>query len=220
MIVSKTAFAEMAGISQTMVTLGQKRGKLEFTPEGHLDTDSPLNAIYLATRRQKGKAPPVLDFRKQKPKKPTAPLQPAPLPMAPKPEPPRSRHPIAVKSEGIDTLALDDPDLPEAPDGEVYDQLDKIAAEVRYKNIMTKRNELKFEQDKGRVIQVELIERMAAKLNNEIKSRLQDLPRRITPRLMAMARSGSDDREIQAALEREIDDGLEAVSAALRAPIV
>ena len=198
-----------------MVTLGQKRGKLEFTPEGHLDTDAPLNAIYLATRRQKGKAPAVVDIRKQKPHKP----KPPPV-VALKYEPTHGRHPVTVRPEGIDALALDDPDLPDAPYGEVYDQLDKIAAEIRYKNIMTKRNELKFEQDKGRVIQAELIERMAAKLNNEIKSRLQDLPRRITPRLMAMARSGSDDREIQAALEREIDDGLEAVSAALAAPII
>ena len=216
MIVNKITFADMAGISKPCVTLSIKRGKLEENAEGYIDTDAPLNAIYLATRRQKGKAPPVVGIRKPRPRKPAA------QPPAAAPQPPRTKsHPVAVKSETIDAIDLDDPELPEAPDGEgVYDQLDKIAAEIRYKNIMTKRNELKFEQDKGRVIQSELIERMAAKLNNEIKSRLQDLPRRVVPRLMAMVRSGSDDREIQSALEREIDDGLEAVSAALGAPIV
>jgi len=214
MIVNKTTFANMAGISQAMVTLGIKREKLVTTEDGNLDTDAPLNAIYLAKRRQKGKAPPVVGVRKPKPR-----AKPLPV-VATKPEPTHSRHPVAVRPEGIDALTLDDPDLPDAPDDEgVFDQLDKIAAEIRYKNIMTKRNELKFEQDKGRVIQTELIERMAAKLNNEIRSRLQDLPRRITPRLMAMARSGSDDREIQAALEREIDDGLEAVSVTLGAKL-
>lgn len=214
MIVNRITFADMAGVSRPCVTLSVNRGKLVSLPDGNLDTDEPINAIYLAKRRQKGKTPPVVGVRKPKPR-----AKPLPV-VVTKPEPTHSRHPVAVRPEGIDALTLDDPDLPDAPDGEgVFDQLDKIAAEVRYKNIMTKRNELKFEQDKGRVIQTELIERMAAKLNNEIKSRLQDLPRRITPRLMAMARSGSDDTEIQHALEREIDDGLEAVGRALEGPI-
>jgi chaperonin GroEL (HSP60 family) len=67
---------------------------------------------------------------------------------------------------------------------------------------------------------VESVERAAAKVGSEIKIRLQDLPRRIAPRILAMAASGSNEREVQEALEREIDDGIEAVRTLLGAPIV
>lgn len=216
MIVKKTVFAEMVGTTTANISMALKRGKIEANEDGFIDTDNPKNMIYLAERRQKGKAPVVVGIRKRKPKK-----APEALPVVGGDALRPFRHrqnPVSVKSEGMDPLNVRDPniDLPDDPeDGEVFDQIDKIAAEIRYKNIMTKRNELKFEQDKGRVIQTELIERMAAKLNNEIKIRFQDLPSRIIPRLMAMARSGLDDKEIQITLEREIDDGLEAIKLAL-----
>lgn len=200
MTVTKTAFAEMAGIDQSTVTMSIRRGKLVATPEGFIDTEDPVNTIYMARRKQKGAIPSVVTFRK-------------PKRQAKRKEPVAS---VAQKPEALDAIDLRDPDIerPES-EGDVFDQLDKVAAEVKYKNIMTKRNELKYAQDKKELVPWELVDRMNARAKNELKSRIQDLPRRMTPRLAAMARSGSDDREIQSALEREIDDALQAFASVL-----
>ena len=102
-------------------------------------------------------------------------------------------------------------------DGEQLDQLDKIAVEVRLKLAQAKRHELKYEQDKGNLLTVEAVQQAAAKVGAEIKIRLQSMPRRITPRLVAMAKSGSEDQEIREMLEREIDDAIECIRKTLEA---
>jgi hypothetical protein len=208
MIVNKVTFADMAGVGKASVTLSVQRGKLVETADGYIDTESPVNAAYLA-KRKAGAA-----------KESTPNQKPANKTTAKKRER-KPRKEVTTKLDGLDGVELPDPDLDVPDDGDEggVDQLSKLAVDIRLKRAQARRHELKFEQDKGSLIPVESVERAAAKVGAEIKIRLQDLPRRITPRIMAMARSGADDKEVQAALEREIDDGIDAVRSALGATI-
>lgn len=216
MIVNRITFAQMAGVTKGSVTLSVHRGKLESTPDGLIDTEAPLNMIYMATRKQKGGTPKVVNFRKKRAPKPATlvvggdALRPARIREA--------KAAAKTTLEHLDGTDLPLDDLGDEGD-EPYDQLDKIKASVRLQTAQARRHELKFEQDKGNVLLVEIFERRAAKLNTELKTRFQDLPRRIIPRICAMARTGTDDKEAQLILEREIDDGLEAVFALMAAPL-
>ena len=195
----------MAGISKPCVTLSIKRGKLEENAEGYIDTDAPLNAIYLATRRQKGKAPPVVGIRKPRPKKPKK----APAPHTPAP----ARIDIESGLDDLNGLDGELSDLDDlAGDDRPLDQTDKTAADIRLKNIQADLGEYKLQLNKKLVVRREHVIQFASKAKQELRMRLQDMPRRMTPRLTALVRSGSDDREIQALLEREIDDAFAASS--------
>lgn len=229
MIVNLSTFADLAGVGKSCITLTVQRGKLVTTADGFIDTENEINAAYLAKRKSKAageKAPEEKKPAKKRgrPKSATTKTKPKktePKDAAPERQPTKQEKKATTKLEHLDGVELPNPETElDDVDDEPLDQLDKLAADVRLKNAQAKRHELKFEQDKGNVVKVELVERMAERVRNEIKSRLQDLPRRVTPRIAAMARSGSDDKEIQIALEREIDDGLEAVAAVLRAPLV
>jgi hypothetical protein len=207
MIVNKIQFADLAGVGKASVTLSVQRGKLVQTPEGYIDTANPVNAEYLDKR--KAKLPP--DQQNKPLKKP------------------RVKKPVTTtKLEKIDDIELPAPDVDipdeiagDAPTDEHQpDQLDKLAADIRLKKAQALRHELKYEQDKGLLIPLESVERAASKVGAELKIRLQDLPRRLAPRILAMARSGADDRSLQAMLEAEIDDGLESVRRALETPLV
>jgi hypothetical protein len=233
LIVAKIAFADMAGVDKTTISKSIMRGKIEQTPDGLIDTEAPLNMIYMAHRKQKGGIPAVVDFRKKpKPKPVHAPILGADelrkvgparnLGLVQKAKPHTNLKPldgVDIPLDDVDVYAEYDVDEDYADDGKVYDQVDKIKASVRLQTAQAKRHELTYEKDKGNVLLVEIFERRSSKLNTELKTRFQDLPRRIIPRLCAMARTGTDDKEAQLILEREIDDGLEAVFALMAAPL-
>jgi hypothetical protein len=42
----------------------------------------------------------------------------------------------------------------------------------------------------------------------------------MAPRIMAMAKTGADEKELEKILEREIDDGIEAIRLSLAAKVV
>lgn len=213
MIVTKTAFADMAGIDKSTVTVSLTRGKLRATPDGYIDTEQPENAIYLATRRQKGKAPPVVGVRK--PRKKKAPIVVGGDALRPAREAERKAARAALPLTHLDgvELGLDDTE----GDDEGLDELDKLKADVRLKNAQSNRHELKYAQDKKLVIPLDLVDKMNAKARDELKTRLQDMPRRLTARMVALLRSGSDEKEVQTMLEREIDDTLRSFAKVLEA---
>jgi phage terminase Nu1 subunit (DNA packaging protein) len=205
MVINKITFADLAGVGKASVTLSVQRGKLVETADGFIDTEHPTNKAYLEKRRS-AVAPDQQNKPLKKPKQPKKRVQKA-----------------TTKLETIETLELPEPDVeiqdePKETDGP--DQLDKLAVDVRLKTAQAKRHELKYEQDKGLLIPVESVERAAAKVGSEIKIRLQDMPRRIAPRILAMAASGASEREVQEALECEIDSGIEAIRQTLGGQIV
>lgn len=202
MIVNKITFADMAGVGKASVTLSVQRGKLVETADGYIDTDNQVNKSYLDKRRASA-APAEQNKPLKKPRKPKA----------------KKTH-TTTTLPTIESLELPDPDVELPNDDDIPDQLTKLAVDVRLKMAQAKRHELKYEQDKGLLIPVESVERAASKVGAEIKIRLQDLPRRIVPRILAMAVSGATEREVQDVLEREIDDGIEAVRTLLAAPRV
>lgn len=207
MIVNKITFADMAGVGKASVTLSVQRGKLIETQDGYIDTENQTNATYLANRRKKAK-----------PEDQNKPLK--------KPRRKKEKPASTTTIEALDGVDLPVDDLTEdesmiaASESDSPDMITKLAVEIRLKKAQARRHELKYEHDKGLLCPVELVERAAAKVGSEMKIRLQDLPRRITPRILAMARSGAEAQEIQETLEREIDDGIEAISQTLGAKIV
>jgi len=207
MIVNKITFAGIAGVGKSSVTLSVQRGNLVATSDGFIDTENPVNAAYLEKRKGKtdnSKAVPAKE--KRKPRK-SAELGGDKLRA-------KAAKAVSTRLETLDGVDLPVDDLPDVGFDEP-DAMDKLSVDIRLKTAQARRHELKFEQDKGNLIPVESVERAAAKVGSEIKIRLQDLPRRIAPRILAMARSGADDKEVQTALEREIDDGIEGIRAAL-----
>jgi phage terminase Nu1 subunit (DNA packaging protein) len=197
MIVNKVTFAEIAGVGKASVTLSVQRGKLIENSDGFIDTENAINKAYIEKRNKKEKqARPEKEQKKNTATKPP-------------------------KIEQIDLPEPDDIELPgEIDDQDQFDQMDKLAVEIRLKKAQAMRHELKYEQDKGFLIPVESVERAAAKVGSEIKIRLQDLPRRIIPRIFSLVKSGATDIDVQELLEREIDDGIEAIRLSLEAEIV
>jgi phage terminase Nu1 subunit (DNA packaging protein) len=218
---SINAFAKLAGVSQPAVSKAVKQGRVVLrAADRQVDTDDPTNRAYLQAQ---------LDKRKAIAAKESTPSQ------KPANKPAAEKKPRATKRKHVAAAPLDDVELPPADEladaaglddvgasSEVDDMIDELGkitdaekrASIRLKLSQARRHELKLEQDKGKLVAVELVERAAGKLHAEIRNRVQGLPRRMAPRLLAMAVAGSNEREIQELLEREIDDALEAVRAA------
>jgi hypothetical protein len=204
MIVNRLTFADMAGVSRALVTQSIKRGALVALADGNLNTVDPVNAAYLGKRKKIKGAP----AEEKKPRAKKAPAK--------KPEPKKKKEKVTTRIESLDGL-----DIPVDPVGdfddvdEPQDQLAKISVDIRLKKAQAKRHELKYEQDKGNLIPVEVVERTAARFSSELKIRLQDLPTRIAPRLSALAKSGAEDVELIRAMESEIDSALESLRSVL-----
>lgn len=210
MIVTKKIFSELAGVGRASVTLSVQRGKLIETKDGYIDTEDQTNKAYLSGRGEKAN-PKALTIK-------TAPVKKQP---PSKKEKLKKERVIKTNLDHLDGVELPEPEIQESDfeEGDV-DQMAKLAVDIRLKMAQAKRHELKFEQDKGFLIPVEAVEKAAAKIGTEIKTRLQDLPRRISPRIISMAKSGATEREIQDVMEKEIDDGIDFVRNLLGAEIV
>lgn len=77
----------------------------------------------------------------------------------------------------------------------------KLEVAFRYEQILNLRS--KRLKDIGRLLDRDLVEQALAKFNVELEIHLMDLPRRIGPRLFALAKSDKEDEVVQA-LEDEI----------------
>ena len=205
MIVNKTTFAKLAGISRATATLGVQRGTLAGTADGYIDTEHPTNAAYLERKRDgvKPKKPPV--------------TKPKPLAEKQAPKPPRERKSAPLPDPSAD-LPDDPPDLPDTPDTPEDENIgmlsiEKIKAEIKYKTEAAEAYRIKRLERLGLLVEREHVRQTLGRFNAELRIRLLEMPGTIAPRLVAMARSGSQEHEIAAALEDEIAKAIDHAKA-------
>lgn len=72
-IVSKKEFSEMAGIQAKHISTYKKRGEIEIRPDGNLDTNRPLNKLFI--EKKKAKSPDVQTVIKEIAKTPAPAFQ-------------------------------------------------------------------------------------------------------------------------------------------------
>lgn len=197
---SINAFSKLAGVSQPAASKAVKEGRLIVSlTDRTLDPNEPLNKRYLKIQleKKKPKAEKAEKVKKERKPRLAKPLADTELPQA-------DALPDADTlgdEKGLEVMFRD---------FEGTTAEDK-AASIRLKLAQARRHELKLEQDKKTLIPVDLVIKAAGKLHADLKQRIQELPRRISPRILAMAASGSTELELQKALEKEIDDALESV---------
>lgn len=206
---NQTEFSKLAGVSKVaiskMVNASPPRLILE---DGKLDTDNPVNAIYLAGSHGPGR-------------KPTAKIE-----KAKKVSKTEEKVRKAVKKHLEETDAIDESiDLENIEGqkklesvisglmGEVADlDLKKKKVDIALKIVMEKNHAFKLAKAKGEVIDREEFKRTAQAWNASLSQNVMRVPRRVMSRLWAMAKAGDELRSGELMLEAELS---KAVSRAL-----
>lgn len=224
-IINKADFARLAGVSRMAVTLGCRRGLLAAMPDGHMDTEAAENKKYLEASRRAGmvrkpaaKRASVQTERKPPEKKPDSKKPqkiktiPAPSGTEKKPKPaPDKPKPAEAKPKIIPM-----PETREPPRGMAEQAMDqyinlkerKDMADIRLKNSQADRHIQARAERMGLLVLKSDVDKILAVLGADLRMRLFDMPRRITPQIVALVQSGSDAREIETLLDTEITDAV------------
>jgi hypothetical protein len=216
MRLNKASWAKEFAVSRAAVTLAVQSGKLVAGPDGWLDTDDQANREWIERRAtvkpvQPAVAPAPKTSTKPKTKK-TTPKAVATQPRTPAAAKPRKeRRPAEPKlPEPGAELPDDPPDLPDTPDTELTAEgigalsIQKIKAEIKYKTEAAEAYRIKRLERLGLLIEREHVRKTIGRYNAEQRIRLLEMPGTITPRLVAMARSGAAEHEVAGVLEDEI----------------
>jgi hypothetical protein len=182
-VVTRAAFARLAGVSPAAITLGVRRSLLVPEADGRLDTEHPVNAAYLA---EKGGGAPA--------EKPA--------------QKPRARKPRAERRLPEPPPAVDDEEDGESAGALVSLKIKRAEADLHLKIERRLALEQRRLERERVLLEKQLVDQMIAVLGSQIKIRLLDLPRRITPQVVALVQSGQPTHEIEALLEREIGDAV------------
>jgi hypothetical protein len=184
---TRTSFAELAGVSKPAITKAVAAGHILIGLDGRVDPDNPLNAAYLA-RHLEGKAP------------------------KPEPEPKAARVRKAAKK--IIELTGQNPedanDLVTGALEAVNLDKEKKRADIFLKRAQTRRHELAEAEQKGRLVPHEIIKRKFSAFDAALKSHMRDMPRRTAARLHAIA-IAQGPQALEAELETEISEALRRV---------
>jgi len=194
MIVTKTAFAALAGVTKGAVNLALHRTPaiLVETADGRMDTADPVNAAYLERKKakaaeKKGRGRPPGPSRNATHK--GSPAKAVPIPRAPDHVP-----------EIPDTEEPDD----DGPDNSGALYIRKLKAEIRFKHEAAEAHRLRRLERMGLLVEREEVRKVIGAFNAELRIRLLELPQAIAPRLLALAKSGAAEHELIALLEDEI----------------
>lgn len=229
-VVKKIDFARLAGVSRMAVTLGCRRGNLVSLPDGTMDTEDPTNKKYLDDSRKPGrrigKKAGISGDGKS--------LKVRPVKTEKKPEHPEKpeRNPGKNQNKKPPLKILPMPDLdvegrhpprgmPEDAAGQMLNLKErKDMADIRLKNSQADRHVQARAERMGLLVLKSEVDKILAVLGAELRTRLLDMPRRITPQIVALVQSGSDAREIETLLDTEITDAVKhAKEAAHRAGV-
>lgn len=231
-VVKKIDFARLAGVSRMAVTLGCRRGNLVSLPDGTMDTEDPTNKKYLDDSRKPGrrigkkagisgdgKSPKVRSVKTEKNSEKSE--QPE---MKPKSGPEKSEKPKRNpgknqnKKPPLKILPMPDLDveerqpprgMPEDAAGQMLNLKErKDMADIRLKNSQADRHVQARAERMGLLVLKSEVDKILAVLGAELRTRLLDMPRRITPQIVALVQSGSDAREIETLLDTEITDAV------------
>lgn len=219
MNVTKVTWAKMHGVSRAAITLAVSRGALVEAPDGTIDDKHATNRAWVDRRSSRKAATKAVERAEtKKPSKDTTKGQ----KLAPGPA---TRQPAAKKPKEQDAMPAPlpiDADTPAPPvedDDEGQGQgleslgllsIEKIMAEIRYKHEAAEAYRIKRLASLGLLVEREQVRQVIGKFNAELRVRLLEMPGTITPRLVAMARSGTSDHEIARLLEDEIARAIES----------
>lgn len=205
MTVTAAAFARLCGVSKVAVSKAPPN-KIHKEPDGSIDTDNPINAVYLATHTgAKTPAPKTQKTRPvAKPDPEAQALTKAVLTaqskrQAKKLEPeddlsPQEKREQAKLKKTLDNLMGETIDL---------DKKKKLV-DIALKTILEKNHAFKLAKAKGEVIDRAEFRRVAETWNASLGQNVMRVPRRVMSRLWAMAKAGDDARDGELMLEREL----------------
>lgn len=203
MIVTKTAFAALAGVTKGAVNLALHRTPaiLVETADGRMDTADPVNAAYLERKKAKGEA----KLGRGRPPGPSRKSVPAP---AKKAAPPKAPIPPRAPDHASEIPDIEEPD-DDGPDNSGALYIRKLKAEIRFKHEAAEAHRLRRLERMGLLVEREEVRKVIGAFNAELRIRLLELPQAIAPRLLALAKSGAAEHELIALLEDEIARGVD-----------
>lgn len=95
-----------------------------------------------------------------------------------------------------------------------YDR--KLEEDIKYRQWSTRKLVVDVEDRMGKLIDKEVVQRHFSALDGELRVRFLDLGKRLAPSLIALVRSGAEEREVIEMIETEIGDALERVKDAAK----
>lgn len=216
-IIPASKFAELAKVSRAAVSKAPP-SKIHKEPDGRVDTDHPLNAMYLA------------EHGVEKPPKATSP-KPAAKVAPPKKSAAEQKEAAdftasVLKSKAKRETKATEPteDLSPAERKAVAKTIadlmgdtvnldrEKKVADIALKKVLEAKHAFALAKAKGLVIDKEVVRQTASAWNASLGQNVMRVPKRTISRLWALARSGAELREGELMLERELS---KAVSRAL-----
>lgn len=238
-IVTAAEFSRLAGVSKPAVTKAVAAGRVVRSGTG-IDTENPVNAMYLAGSHQgaNGRAvAPVVPEKKSPRVVDTVPgelggdrlrrLDRMARAKAPDTELTTAVFKAQAERDRKKEAGSGDDDLSPAEKAEraklardiaelMADTADldrqKKVAEIALKKAMEARHTFKLAVDKKNVISRDEFRRVAEGWNSQLSQTVMRVPRRVVSRLWAMAKAGDDARSGEAYLEKALS---EAVTRAL-----
>lgn len=219
----------MAGVSKPAITQAVKRGTIVPTADGNIDLDHQTNSMYLDSRAvgsgtrggAQGGSTPADTPDSVSPSGPNRPQKTA-----------KGRK-TSRKSAAIPTLPdVDTPDVALADMAEEIDlsrperyinsygtdlvARDK-AAQTLQRIAAIRASEQKRRRDEGELLDRDAVASQIAVFGSALHTNLLQLPKRITPRIVALARSG-EDRAVEEKLRDEIASAIEKAQRDLVVP--
>ena len=179
MILSQNKFAQHCGCSAPAVHNAYNNGRINKLENGNIDTEDPLNIMFADQVAQRKKS----NFGMRSDLKPKT---------KQKKEVKERKKPIS-KYDNMDASELN---------------AEKTRSEILYKQEQIKTTKLKRAKELEVLIYRDDMLQIIQQLGARIKTNLIELPKRITPQLIAMAKAGSTDHEIEKYLSEEIADGI------------
>ena len=219
----------MAGVSRPAVTQAIKRGTIVPTADGNIDLDHQTNSMYLdsravggGTRGNAGASPrvakqedPVVSPDPEKPEQ-TGKERPRSRRRAPIPQLPDIDAPDVDLADIADEIDLSHPERYINSFGSDLVSRDK-AAQTLQRIASIRASEQKRRREEGELLDRDAVASQIAVFGSALHTNLLQLPKRITPRIVALARSG-EDRAVEEKLRDEIASAIEKAQRDLKAP--
>lgn len=196
-LVSKSAFARLCGVSPAAITQAIARGDVVVGEFDKIDPDHPINKAYLAGKlRGERRGPPA-------PSKAPAKIKAKPKAKKPK-RIRRGRPPDVVRTNGNGSAEAIDEVLRKLGDTKQR----KAEADIRRVDAVATRTNVDTAKTMERLIERDIMQQYAGALGAELKIQLVQLPKTITPQIVALVKSGADQVEIVKDLEDQIADAI------------
>lgn len=225
-IISAAEFSRLAGVSKVAVSKAPPT-KIHKEPDGKIDTDHPVNAVYLAEHTGRAAPPAAQDT--------PAPKRTSKKEAAPDPEDAAFQKAVRTRQakterqqvlsdakNGMDELSPQERKAVQADVKKTILDLmgdtvnldrEKKVADIALKKVLEKNHAFKLAKAKGEVISRDEFKRTAMAWNAALSQNVMRVPRRAIARLWAMARVGyapidghgqTDSRDGEIYLEKEL----------------